>query len=425
MSVKESVEMSVKESVEKRVKSKIEVPEGWGVKRLGDFTRIVMGQSPPSSTYNVQRGGMPFFQGNSDFGSKFPSVRLFTSKPTKKAYKNNILMSVRAPVGALNICNRECCIGRGLCSIDSIEGGNKFLFYLLKFKNNDLIKISTGSTFSGINKNALSNLKIVFPPFEEQQKIADILSKVDEQIDFTEKIIDKTEELKKGLMQKLLTKGIGHTKFKKTELGEIPEEWDIKRLDVITKIIVSNVDKKVNETEEPILLCNYKDVYDNDYICSKLNFMKGTANKTEINRFLLNKDDVIITKDSETKFDIAVPSVVIEDLNNVVCGYHLAILRPKSNLLDGLYLMNVLKTSPVNNHFVKFAQGLTRFGLTIDAINRAKMPLPPLNEQKQIASILSKVDEQIQDNKKELSHLQELKKGLMQDLLTGKVRVTT
>ena len=162
---------------------------------------------------------------------------------------------------------------------------------------------------------------------------------------------------------------------------EVPEGWNAKRLDEITKIIVSNVDKKINENEMPVSLCNYKDVYDNHYINSKLNFMNGTAKKAEIEKFTLLKNDVIITKDSETKIDIAKSSVVIEELKNVICGYHLAILRPMHSILDGIYLMNVLKIKPVNNHFVKYAQGLTRFGLTVDAINRAKIPLPPFEEQ--------------------------------------------
>lgn len=199
---------------------------------------------------------------------------------------------------------------------------------------------------------------------------------------------------------------------------EVPEGWDVKRLDEITTIIVSNVDKKINENEIPVSLCNYKDVYDNHYINSKLNFMDGAAKKVEIEKFTLLKNDVIITKDSETKFDIANSSVVIEELKNVICGYHLAILRPIPNVLDGVYLMNVLKIKPVNNHFVKYAQGLTRFGLTIDAINRAKIPFPPFEEQQKIADILSKVDGQIQQTEEIIEKTEELKKGLMQKLLT-------
>ena len=199
---------------------------------------------------------------------------------------------------------------------------------------------------------------------------------------------------------------------------EIPDGWEVKRLDEITTIIISNVDKKMYVNELPVSLCNYKDVYDNHYINSKLNFMDGTAKKVEIEKFTLLKNDVIITKDSETKIDIANSSVVIEELKNVICGYHLAILRPMPSILNGIFLMNVLKIKPVNNHFVKYAQGLTRFGLTVDAINRAKIPLPPFEEQQKIADILSKVDKQINLTEQIMDKTEELKKGLMQKLLT-------
>ncbi|MCK5030917.1 MAG: restriction endonuclease subunit S, partial [Thermoplasmatales archaeon] len=200
---------------------------------------------------------------------------------------------------------------------------------------------------------------------------------------------------------------------------EVPDGWNVKRLDEITTIIISNVDKKINENETPVSLCNYKDVYDNHYINSKLNFMNGTAKKVEIGKFTLLKNDVIITKDSETKFDIANSSVVIEELKNVICGYHLAILRPMPSILNGIFLMNVLKIKPVNNHFVKYAQGLTRFGLTVDAINRAKIPLPPFEEQQKIADILLKVDEQIDFTEKIIEKTEGLKKGLIWKLLTN------
>lgn len=182
-----------------------EIPEEWKMVRVGEVAKINMGQSPSSSTYNDYGEGLPFFQGNADFGSLFPQIRLYTSNPIKTAYPNEILMSVRAPVGALNYCNVECCIGRGLCSIKMIKGNNNFLFYLLKFKNEDLNSKSSGSTFSSINKQALNDFKIAIPSLPEQQKIASILSKVDSQIQDNQNYLTKLQELKKGLMQDLLT----------------------------------------------------------------------------------------------------------------------------------------------------------------------------------------------------------------------------
>ncbi|MBU5437153.1 restriction endonuclease subunit S [Tissierella sp. MSJ-40] len=131
------------------------------------------------------------------------------------------------PVGDVNINNIKSCIGRGLGAIRQIAKSHfKYIFYILQVYQNELKKFSQGSTFEAINSLDLKALKIVVPPLQEQQKKASILSSVDEQIEITDNLIEKTKELKKGLMQKLLTKGIGHERFKDTEIGRIPEDWE-------------------------------------------------------------------------------------------------------------------------------------------------------------------------------------------------------
>ncbi|MGD9807751.1 MAG: restriction endonuclease subunit S [Deferribacterales bacterium] len=198
---------------------------------------------------------------------------------------------------------------------------------------------------------------------------------------------------------------------------KLPDGWREESLSNITNIIVSNVDKKSSSTEIPVTLCNYMDVYNNSYIDKSLNFMTATATKEEINKFSLKVDDVLITKDSETPEDIAIPAVVSEIFDNFVCGYHLAILRPK-NGLAGRFLNNILMSKKVHNHFVRFANGATRFGLTLDAIKKAKIPLPPIEEQRKIAEILGTVDEKISNIDQQISATETLKKGLMQKLFT-------
>jgi len=180
-----------------------EIPEEWEIGKLSDNVEINMGQSPNSASYNYEKNGMAFFQGNSDFGDLYPTVKQYTTSPTKVATIGEVLLSVRAPVGEVNLCKEQCCIGRGLCSIKG-ECSN-FIFYLLKFHKKDLKKLSTGSTFTAVNKNSFDLLKVRFPSKDEQKQIATILSKVDEHIQDNKKELTHLKEVKKGLMQDLLT----------------------------------------------------------------------------------------------------------------------------------------------------------------------------------------------------------------------------
>ena len=206
--------------------------------------------------------------------------------------------------------------------------------------------------------------------------------------------------------------------YKKTKIGWIPEEWDTKRIDEIAEVLLSNVDKKSSTNEINVLLCNYMDVFHNDYIASSMPFMKATATLQEIEKFSLIKNDVLLTKDSETQEDIAQSAVVSEELEGVLCGYHLAILRPYQNQIAGRFLMNTIKSPAVHNYFVKLTNGVTRFGLNKASINEAHIPFPPLPEQKKIASILTTVDDKISSIDQQIQQTEQLKKGLMEKLLT-------
>lgn len=180
----------------------------------------------------------------------------------------------------------------------------------------------------------------------------------------------------------------------------------------------SNVDKKSHpDKEHPVRLCNYMDVYSNGYITSRINFMDATANEREIKKFSLVREDVLITKDSETPGDIAVSAVVDEDLDTVLCGYHLALIRPHKGI-SGRYLSHLFGLNLIQHYYYQVASGSTRFGLTTDAIIGSKLPFPPLPEQKKIAAILTSVDEVIEKTAAQISKLRDLKKAMMTELLT-------
>ena len=198
----------------------------------------------------------------------------------------------------------------------------------------------------------------------------------------------------------------------------VPDGWITTNLDLVTKTVFSNVDKKSYADETPVLLCNYMDVYGNSYITKSIEFMPATAKQREIDKFSLEYDDVMITKDSETPQDIAVPAYVSEQLEGVLCGYHLALIRTDKQKLIGEFLSHLLSLDSIQRRFYRLANGSTRFGLTAESINKAELTIPPLPEQKKIASILTSVDEVIENTQKQIDKLQDLKKATMNELLT-------
>jgi len=207
------------------------------------------------------------------------------------------------------------------------------------------------------------------------------------------------------------------------KLGYFSEEWLICALADVADITFSSVDKKISEDEEAIHLCNYTDVYYNQRIDTSIKFMRATATQREIDRFGLRRGDVIITKDSESPDDIAVPAYVSQDMPRVVCGYHLALIRPDPLQLTGRYLCELLQSHRMRHYFYTLANGVTRFGLSAGSLEKAALPLPPLPEQKNIAEILSTWDEAIEQARRLIDAERRLKKGLMQQLLTGKKRL--
>lgn len=162
---------------------KRDIPKGWTEKELSEIANITMGQSPPGSSYNDKSTGSIFFQGSTDFGWLFPTVRQFTTEPSRMAKQGDILLSVRAPVGDMNIAPTDCCIGRGLAALNSKDGYDSFLFYVMKyFKRVFERRNAEGTTFGAITKDGLHSLKIAYPGNELLKKYNDIVSVYNEMI---------------------------------------------------------------------------------------------------------------------------------------------------------------------------------------------------------------------------------------------------
>lgn len=173
-----------------------EISEGWSVRKLAEFCDILMGQSPPSSTYNLAGDGVPFFQGRKDFGDKYPQKNMWCSEPARIANGGDVLLSVRAPVGDVNVAVEKCCIGRGLSALSMKNGNKEFLYYLIQHNRQRLKQIfeSEGTVFGCVNKDGLRNFEVLLPDNElEQRAIAKILSDLDEKIELNHQM-NKTLE---------------------------------------------------------------------------------------------------------------------------------------------------------------------------------------------------------------------------------------
>ena len=212
-------------------------------------------------------------------------------------------------------------------------------------------------------------------------------------------------------------------------LGHVPAHWAVRRLRNVSELRVSNVDKHTREGEAPVRLCNYVDVYKNARIRSGMAFMVGTATADEIRQFRLRSGDVLITKDSEVWNDIGVPALVQDIADDVVSGYHLALLRPYTGCLAGRFLFRALESCCVAQQLHVQANGVTRFGLSHNAIKSVRLPVPPLHEQAAIGSFLDYVDlrirRYIRAKQKLIALLGEQKQAIIHQAVTGQLDVRT
>ena len=255
----------------------------------------------------------------------------------------------------------------------------------------------------------------VVPPKEEQDEIVQYIKAQEEKINrFIEKKKQFIELLKEQRQSKIDDAVDGTNK-----------NWLNKKLKFIADIRFSNVDKLTIEDEIPVRLCNYVDVYKNDYITNDLEFMTATATESEIEKFAVLKGDVIITKDSEEPTDIAVPTFVNEDLENVVCGYHLSLIRANENEILSEYLFRKFQSSELKAYFAVEATGVTRVGLSMGEITGVKISYPKsLEEQKQIVSHIktetATIDTAIAKAEREIELIREYKEAMISEAVMGK-----
>ena len=399
------------------------IPKDWEVKKLRENKNIniVMGQSPPSSSYNENKEGLPFLQGKAEFRDMYPTILKYTTRPGKISEEGDILISVRAPVGAVNLTPFKLCIGRGLSVIRVKEGNNLFYFYWFQRAKQTIENIGAGSIFKAITRSELENFQIPLPPLPEQQKIAEILSTMDEAIQKVDETIEKTQRVKKGLMQELLTKGIGHKEFKDSEIGRIPKEWGVEKIidvfDVKTGTTPSTKrgeywnDGNINWIT-PTDLSKLKDKIYTEESRRKITekALKG------VNLNLLPKNSIIIS----TRAPVGYVAVLLNEATfNQGCK---GLVPEHSNTVSEFYCYYLLDKKRM---LESLSSGSTFKELSKDRLENFRVAVPPVDEQQKIAEILSAVDKKLELERKRKELLGKIKRGLMEDLLTGRKRVKT
>ncbi|MHB1511602.1 restriction endonuclease subunit S domain-containing protein [Acidiferrobacter sp.] len=284
------------------------------------------------------------------------------------------------------------------------------------------------------NYEDFRQIVVPVPPTNDQVAIMVSLDRETTRIDalITKKtrFIELLKEKRSALITHAVTKGLdSNAKMKDSGvewIGEVPEGWEVKRLRHIASFKNSNVDKKSYEGQGAVNLCNYTDVYYNEFITSDMSFMPATASSSEIEQFALKKGDVIITKDSEDPSDIGIPAVVADDLPGVVCGYHLTMIRV-ADLDTARILHRSLQSHPTQAHFFVEAPGITRYGLGQDAIGDLHVCIPPEPERENLADQIdretTRIDTLISKVQRSIDLLKERRSALITAAVTGQIDV--
>ena len=396
-----------------------EVPKPWKIKRLKYIADLNMGQSPPSEEYNSDQIGTPFLQGNAEFGSHHPTPKIYCPTAKKYASLNDILLSVRAPVGAINIANQEYGIGRGLCAIrprtNQLE--RRYAKFLLEVVRTELHVVSTGSTYEAVTVDEVSNLTCVVPPFSEQRQIANFLDQKTEQIDelirIKERRIELLQEQRTALINQVVTKGLDpNVKMKPSGvkwIGEIPAHWKVEKIKHIATLVS---EKSIPETNaikispENVESKTGKvlDFY-SSYDAVGVKFQDGDV--------LFNKIRVYLNKVVFAKYD----------------GYSLGemiVIRPTLQRV-GKYLFYLM----LSNRFIEYCDSIS-YGAkmprtAVGDILNAKIPIPLDQEDFQIANFLDRKTEQIDEliaaEQRKIELLKEYRQSLISEAVTGKIDV--
>lgn len=378
----------------------------WKTLPLGDVARLKMGQSPPGSLVTDLDAGLPFLQGNAEFGIRCPKATLQCDEAARRSAPGDSLISVRAPVGATNRADRAYGIGRGLAAVVFDLVDPDFGHHALVHRSRDLQRISQGTTFSAVGRTELASLQLPVPPLDEQRRIAEILDIIDETIQATERVISKHARTRAGLAGDLLD-----------PTGLAPDE-------VLLKDCGRWLSGGTPDTGNP----NY---WGGEIPWITASSLKGRYLSTSVRRLtpagaragtrvVPPQTILFVVRGMSLKKQFRVGMAV----RPVAFGQDCKALIPADGV-DSKYLLFALEAA--ESHVLKMVDEATHGTgrLQTSLLGSLKVWLPPLDHQRRITAILDTIDEAIQDNEEQLDKLRQLRSGLATDLLSGRVRTVT
>jgi type I restriction enzyme S subunit len=409
------------------------IPKDWEIKKVAELFRVKTGTTPSTKQMEYWNGGDISWITPSEMSKLNGRVFIQDSerKITDKGLRETnltllpigaIVISTRAPVGYVAVTrgdttfNQGC---KGLIPKKADEIFPEFYAYYFLNKKVELENLSGGSTFKELSKERLENFFVAIPPLPEQKKIAEILSTVDRAIDKGDQAIEKTQKLKKGLMQELLTKGIGHKEFKETEIGRIPKEWEVTQLKEVVEINRESVDPTKEFPNKNFLYVDIDSVENETGVITEAKEILGKDAPSRARR-VIHYNDVLM---STVRPYLKAFAIVPKRFDDQICSTGFAVLTCKEKIYSP-FLLYTLFTGYVIDQCNRMMVGGQYPALNSSQVEKIRIPLPPLSEQNKIAEILSAVDERLDLLRTRKEKLDKIKKGLMEDLLTGKKRVT-
>lgn len=401
------------------------IPREWKVVELGKICYLVKGTEPGSKSYNTDSKGFRFIR-VSDISKQVLESVFVDEKPEVLVFcsEEDILLALDGVPGVVaKGFNGAISSGIRIVKPKINELEKEFLFYILQHRivQKVIESYTVGTTIKHASR-AIDFIKIPLPPLPEQKAIAKILSTVDEAIQKVDLAIEKTERLKKGLMHRLLTKGIGHKEFKDTEIGRIPREWNVVKLDKLINLMSGLYFKFSEFCQEGIRCFKIDNVGFGKVVWDSITYLPYNYLE-KYKSLVLNEGDIVIALNRPIiNGKLKVAMIQKEDSPSILYQRVGKIIIKSKKLLDN-YLFYVFTSTKFKRQLSHFLIGTDQPYIKNSLLLKIKIPLPPLPEQQRIAEILSTVDKKLELEKKHKEKLERIKKGLMNDLLTGRKRV--
>jgi type I restriction enzyme S subunit len=413
------------------------LPQGWKLKSVGELSNVKRGASPRPIKDPKWWGGKTGWVRISDVTSSRKYLKKTTQYLSDKGVnksvqidKGEVVLTICATIGRAIIISVDACIHDGFVWFDKLgQSINREFWYYFLASKEDFFKAQRQSGTQGnLNTSIVSNVLCMLPPLPEQQKIAAILTSVDEVIEKIQAQIDKLKDLKTGMMQELLTKGIGHTEFKDSPVGVIPVGWEVKTLLDVCSSKYAIVDgpfgsnlktEHYRPTGVPVFQSGF--VTSNKFIKKKYVYVEQNKYDEQI-RSSAGPEDILMAKIGMNAGACAI--IPFDHPIGILAGNSLKITVDK-NIALNTYLLGILHFMQDTGDIRRLLTETAQPAISITTLKKMCIPIPPLAEQQKIINLLESIDVKVDLITLKYGAKLKVKKALMQDLLTGKVRVNT